>query len=366
MIVAGKTYSDAATLSSTLGRISTRENSMGKVRAWAAAGSRSGLEPYQYEPEALGADDVEIAVEHCGLCYSDLAVIGSEWSPTTYPVVPGHEVVGRIIAVGSNVKALRVDDRVGVGWYAGSCDHCRTCLRGDHNLCANRLPTIVGRHGGFAERLRVHSTWAIPLPPGLEPRDSAPLMCAGVTVFNPLLLHGVRPIDRVGIAGIGGLGHLAVKFARAWGCHVTAITSNPSKREDAAAFGAHRTIISTDPDDMKSAAGSIDFLLATRRNAPDWSTLIELLAPKGRMHQVGVSVEPMAVTVRPHLIAWQRSLSGSSTGSPATLLAMLDFAARHRVLPQVEHFAMSRVNDAIGHMRSGKARYRIVLDADFA
>jgi len=336
------------------------------IRAWAAQRTGGPLEPYEYDPGLLGAEEVEISVEHCGVCYSDLAFIGSEWSPTTYPIVPGHEVVGRITALGDNAKGLSIGQRVGVGWYAGSCTHCHPCIRGEQNLCAQRQPTIVGRHGGFADRLRAHWMWSIPLPEQLDPAVSGPLMCGGLTVFNPFLLNGVRPTDRVGVIGIGGLGHLALQFARAWGCEVTAFTSSAAKHDEAKALGAHRVVSSTDAGAMKKSAGSIDFLISTVRAPLDWGAVLETLAPKGRLHIVGVTTEPVPIIVRPHLIAWQRSISGSSTGSPGVLATMLGFVARHRIAPHVEHFPMSRVNDAIAHLRSGNARYRVVLDADFS
>ncbi len=339
---------------------------MSDIRAWAARAAGDLLEPYAYDPGPLGPEEVEIAVEHCGICYSDIALIDSEWSPTAYPLVPGHEVVGRVIEVGSNAKGPNIGQRVGVGWYAGSCTHCSPCIRGEQNLCARRQPTIVGRHGGFADRLRVHWMWSIPIPEALDPGVSGPLMCGGLTVFNPLLLHGVKATDRVGGAGIGGLGHLALKFARAWGCEVTALTSSPSKREQAELFGAHQVVLTTDSEAMKSIAGSLDFLIVAVRSPPDWSTLIELLAPKGRLHQVGVVTQPMTINLRPQLMLWQRNISGSSTASPTALVTLLAFAARHQIAPTVERFPMSRVNDAVAHLRCGKARYRIVLDADFS
>jgi len=335
------------------------------TRAYAAHSATEPLKPFDFELQPLADDEVEIRVEHCGICHSDLALVDSEWFPTTYPVVPGHEVVGVITALGAHAKGRQIGQRVGIGWHTASCTHCNFCLGGEQNLCAKRQPTIIGRHGGFAERLRAHWSWAVPIPAGLDPAAVGPLMCGGGTVFLPFVINEIKPTDRVGVVGIGGLGHLAVKFARAWGCEVTAFTSSPSKREEALALGAHKTVSSVDLKELKAAAGSLDFLLITVGASLEWDALINTLAPKGRMHLVGVVTDKMNLRSG-SLLSWQRSLSASPTPSPTLLARMLDFAARHQILPQVERFPMSRVNEAIDHLRAGKARYRVVLDADFS
>lgn len=337
---------------------------MTDIRAWAAHGPKQALEPFTYNPGALGPEDVEIAVEHCGICHSDVSIINNDWGLSKYPVVPGHEVIGRVVAVGSQVKGVRVGQRVGVGWNSGCCMHCEKCIGGRHNMCATLLPTIVGHYGGFAERLRTHWIWAIPLPDSLDPTATGPLLCGGTTVFGPLLELGIKPVDRVGVVGIGGLGHLAIKFANAWGCEVTAFTSHASKTEAAKGFGAHRVIPSSDGAALKDAANSLDLLLVTVNVPLDWQALLQTLRPYGRLHLLGLVLEPLPIAAM-DLIFQQKSVSGSPTSSPSTIATMLDFAARHRIAPQVEHFPMSRVNDALEHLHAGKARYRIVLDADF-
>ncbi|MBT9459415.1 MAG: NAD(P)-dependent alcohol dehydrogenase [Burkholderiaceae bacterium] len=337
---------------------------MRAVRAFAALEAGGPLQTFSYDPGPLGEDEVEIRVEHCGICHSDLAMIDSEWFPASYPIVPGHEVVGVITALGSHAKGRQIGQRVGIGWHTSSCTHCQSCLGGEQNLCAKRQPTIMGRHGGFAESLRAHWSWAVPIPDGLDPASAGPLMCGGGTVFLPFVIHSVKPTDRVGVVGIGGLGHLAVKFARAWGCEVTAFTSSPSKREEALALGAHKTLSSVDLKELKAAAGSLDFLLITVGASLEWDALINTLAPKGRMHLVGVVTDKMSLRSG-SLLSWQRGLSASPTPSPTVLAKMLEFSARHGIAPQVERFPMSRVNEAVEHLRSGKARYRVVLDADF-
>lgn len=338
---------------------------MTTFRGWAAPGKSADLQRLDYDPGTMGAEEVEIAVEYCGICHSDLAMVDSEWFPVSYPVVPGHEVVGTIVAVGPQVKGRSVGQRVGLGWHSNSCQHCRFCQGGEQNLCATRQPTIIGRHGGFADKVRSHWSWALPIPEGLDPAAAGPLMCGGGTAFLPFVINDIKPTDRVGVVGIGGLGHLAVKFAKAWGCDVTAFTSSPSKREEALALGAHRTVSSVDVKELKAFAGQLDFLLVTVGASLEWDALLGTLAPKGRMHMVGVVTEAMKLRTG-SLLSWQRSISASPTPSPVTLMKMMDFCVRHGIAPQVEHFPMSRVNDAVAHLRSGNARYRVVLDADFA
>ncbi|MEP6606123.1 MAG: alcohol dehydrogenase catalytic domain-containing protein, partial [Nitrosospira sp.] len=195
---------------------------MNKINGWASRGAKQKLEPFSYDAGQLGPEEVEIAVEYCGLCHSDLSILNNDWGLSQYPVIPGHEAVGRIVAAGDYVKGLQIGQRVGVGWSVESCMHCHECMTGSHNLCPDVAATIIGHHGGFADRLRAHWAWAIPLPDALDISSAGPLLCGGITVFGPLLTFGVKPTDRVGIVGIGGLGHLAVKFANAWGCEVTA------------------------------------------------------------------------------------------------------------------------------------------------
>jgi uncharacterized zinc-type alcohol dehydrogenase-like protein len=190
-------------------------------------------------------------------------------------------------------------------------------------------------------------------------------MCGGLTVFSPLLLNGVRPVDRVGVVGVGGIGHLAIQLARAWGCDVTALTSQSDKCAEAMELGAHQAVVHTNVERLRALRHHFDLLLVTARFAVNWDALIDCVAPDGRLHVVGVSSEPLPIQIRPQLIMQRRAISGSSTGSPALLRILLDFAARHQILPRTEHFPMSEVNRAVQRLRSGQARYRVVLDADF-
>jgi uncharacterized zinc-type alcohol dehydrogenase-like protein len=292
-------------------------------------------------------------------------MLGNEWGMTIYPFVPGHEVSGRVGAVGASVKNVKVGDRVGLGWYSGCCMICPQCMSGDHNLCAKAEATMIGRHGGYANYVRCKSQWAIPIPAALDPAKVGPMFCGGITVFNPIIQNDVKPTDRVGVIGIGGLGHLALQFLNKWGCDVTAFTSSDSKRDEALKLGAHRAVNSRNADELKSIAGQFDFILSTVNVPLDWDTYIAALAPRGRLHFVGAVPEPINAAVFP-MLAGQKAISGSPLGSPATIARMLEFSARHEIEPVTEMFPMSKVNDAMEHLRAGKARYRIVLKNDLA
>lgn len=334
---------------------------MATTQVWAAAEAGGALQAMAVDHGPLADDMIEIAVEHCGLCHSDLSMLDNEWRRTSYPFVPGHEIVGRVVACGRDTHGITEGQRVGVGWIAHSCLVCPSCSGGDHHLCGSMQETIVGRYGGFAERVRAQWRWVTPLPDALDAADMGPMFCGGITVFSPLLEYGVRPTDRVGVVGIGGLGHLAIQFLRAWGCEVTAFTSSEAKAEEARRLGAHEVVTSTDDKALKAQTGRFDFVLVTVNATLPWHRYLSALAPKGRLHFVGAVLEPVPVATF-SMIGGQRSLSGSPTGSPATMATMLDFCARHGIAPQTEHFPVARINDAVQHLRDGRARYRVVVD----
>ena len=331
-----------------------------KVQAFAAHEPTGKLEPFTYELGALGAEEVDIKVSHCGICHSDLSMINNEWGMTSYPLVPGHEIIGEVIAAGDAVKNLKVGDKVGLGWLSASCMSCSQCMDGDQHLCSNNEATIVGRHGGFADYVRGHWSWAIPLPDAIDLAKAGPLLCGGITVFNPIILAGVKPTDSVGVIGIGGLGHMALKFLKHWGCEVIAFSSNPAKKDDILKMGASKVINSRSAEELDSIAGKLSFILNTTNVTLDWNAYLSCLKPKGKFHTVGAVLEPMAIPAF-SLIMGEKTVGGSPIGSPELTKTMLDFCVRHDIYPQVEEFAMKKVNEAMAHLEEGKARFRIVL-----
>ncbi len=333
------------------------------IKAYAAKKAGAELQPFEYDNGEIGAEEVDIAVSHCGICHSDLSMLNNDWEITHYPFVPGHEIVGRIEAVGSQVDHLTVGQTVGLGWFAQSCMTCRQCLSGHHNLCPEARGTIVERHGGFADKVRAHKGWVIPLPEGVSSASAGPLFCGGITVFNPIVQNGIRPTDRVGVVGIGGLGHMALGFLRAWGCEVTAFSTSADKEDEARRLGAHHFLNTRDSGALEKRAGYFDMILVTVNVALPWEAYIGALAPRGKLHMVGAA--PSVESAVFPLIIGQRSIGGSPLGSPATIATMLDFAARHQIAPLIETFPMSQVNTAMEKLHAGKPRYRIVLENDF-
>lgn len=330
------------------------------INAYAAKQLGGSLEPFSYEVGELQPNEVEIDVLYCGICHSDLSMLDNEWGMSQYPFVGGHEVIGKISSVGTSIKHLNIGTTVGLGWHSGYCGHCEPCHSGDENLCASAEGTIVARHGGFADKVRADAASVIVVPDGIDLESAGPLLCGGITVFNPLVQFDVKSTDKVAVIGIGGLGHIALKFLSKWGCEVTAFTSSESKREEALGFGAHKTLNSRDATEIETAAYSFDFIISTVNVKLDWNLYINTLKPKGRLHLVGATLEPLDIGAMP-LIMGQRSVSGSPVGSPATIERMFDFANRHQIQPQVEMFPMDDINAAIDRLKSGEARYRIVL-----
>ena len=335
---------------------------MKKINAYAAREAGATLEKFQYELPTLGDEEVDIKVLYCGICHSDLSMIHNDWGMSQYPLVPGHEIVGEVTAFGNAVKGLKIGDKVGMGWNSASCMHCNQCLDGKQHLCSGSEATIVGRHGGFADAVRGHWSWVIPLPKNLNMAKAGPLFCGGITVFNPTVLSGVQPTDKVGVIGVGGLGHMAIKFLRAWGCEVTAFSSNPNKKEEILQMGAHHVVNSTKPDDLQSIAGTLDFILNTTNVTLNWNAYLGTLAPQGKLHTVGAVLEPMDIPAF-SLIMGEKSVGGSPIGSIALTKKMLEFCVRHNIYPTVEEFKMEDVNNALKHLEDGKARFRVVLKA---
>jgi len=323
-----------------------------------AAGAQ--LVPYRYDPGELKGNEVAVRISHCGICHSDIHLIDNDWGISRYPFIPGHEIVGAVSAVGSQVRDLTVGQRVGVGWQADSCGICEWCRQGDEHLCAASQPTCVGRNGGYADSIRVNSRFAIPVPETLESENVAPLLCGGITVYSPLRNHGVRPSSRVAVIGIGGLGHLGLQFAKAFGAEVTAFSTSTDKEAEARELGADHFVNTRDNGSVKKLAGSFDFLLSTVSADQDWQAIVNSLRPKGTLCIVGVPPSPVSIHAFP-LIGGQRSISGSPTGSPRDLHEMLDVAARHGIKAITESFPMANANEALVRVKKNQVRYRAVL-----
>lgn len=336
-----------------------------KIQAYAANEPKGKFSGFAYDPGKLRPEQVEIRVTYAGICHSDLSMRDNEWGNTVFPFVGGHESVGEIVALGENTKGLKIGDKVGLGWNSGSCMHCRQCMSGYHINCPELEETIVAWYGGFANCVRCNWEWAIKLPEGVSEADAGPLFCGGITVFNPFVQLDIKPTDKVGIIGIGGLGHLAVQFADKWGCEVTAFTSSASKADAARRMGANFVVDTHSETELSAVAGKFDMIMTTANAPLNWQAYFKALAPKGNLHVVGAVLEPIPV-MSFNLIAGQKAVSGTATGSPAVVSTMLDFCAKHGIEAVTEHFQMSRINDAFDHLEAGKARYRLVLDNDFA
>jgi uncharacterized zinc-type alcohol dehydrogenase-like protein len=335
---------------------------MSEIHALAADSATAPLRPFSYDPGPLGDEQVEIAVEYCGLCHSDYSLLRNEFQFTRYPFVPGHEAIGTVVALGEHTKGVTLGQKVGLGWNSGSCLHCRSCLRGDQNLCSTLEMTIVGRHGAFATRVRCHWIWATPIPEGIDLTKAGPLLCGGITVFNPLIQFDVNPTSRVGVVGIGGLGHLALQFLNKWGCHVTAFTTSDSKADEAKKLGAHEVLNTRSDDQLKKAANSFDLILSTVMVPMNMDAYLGALAPRGRFHLVGLL--PTLNTPAMPFVLKQLDFSGTPSGAPGTVKTMLDFCVLHGIAAITEEFPMSKANEALEHLEAGKARYRVVLKQD--
>jgi alcohol/geraniol dehydrogenase (NADP+) len=319
------------------------------IHAFAAHQIGGSLDPFEFELGPLKPDEVEIEVNYCGICFSDIHMLRNDWGVSRYPLVPGHEVIGIVVEKGIIVEHLKVGQQVGLGWRARSCLACDQCLAGYHNRCPKGEDVIVGRHGGYAARVRCQGIWAFPLPEGINPKTAGPLFCGGITVFNPLIQNNTRPTDHVAVVGIGGLGHIAIKILNAWGCDVTGISSNADKEKDAREFGASHFLHSREPDSLMTHQNNFDLILVTANVELEWDTYVGTL-------RLSINVSP--------LNAGEKSIGASPIGGPAEILMMLDFCSRHKIEPMIEEYPLSRVNEALKHLESGKARYRIVLQND--
>lgn len=330
-----------------------------RVGAYAAAAPGQELAPVEIEARELRATDVEIKVTHCGICHTDLHLINNDFGLSAYPLVPGHEVVGEVTAVGKAVSHLRKGQRVGVGFLAGADFTCEQCAAGRDNMCEHWEPTCLGREGGFAERIVADARLAFPIPEAIASEHAAPLMCAGVTVFAPLLRYATGN-TRLGVVGIGGLGHLALQYGRALGCHVTAFTSTSEKAAEARELGADVVVDTSDPGALAARAMTCDLLLSTVTADLPWNDVIGVLRRNGQLCLLGFPESQISVSAVP-LVFFQRSIVTSGIGSRLEIQQMLDFTARHRIHPRVEVFPMRDVNTAFARLRKNQIRYRAVL-----
>jgi uncharacterized zinc-type alcohol dehydrogenase-like protein len=315
-----------------------------------------------YKPPKLGEHDVRVSVTHCGVCHTDIQAIDDYYDITSFPFVPGHEIVGYVSAVGGAVSDLKEGDRVGIGWQGRSCMQCDFCLLGEEQLCMDIVASGTWvPFGGFASSVLVDSRFAYLLPETMPSEVAAVLMCAGVAVYHPLRKYLTQPELNIGIISVGGLGHLALQFARAFNYKVTAISSSPEKKKEAFAFGADHFIVSDDEASIRKARFGYDLLFCTTSATINWDLLLNLLKKNGRLILIGF---PDVVFNSTNFVARQLSITGSFLGNRATMQEMLSFAQEHAILPKVELMPMTRVNEALQKVRENKARYRIVLVND--
>ncbi|ELR98178.1 NAD(P)-dependent alcohol dehydrogenase [Gloeocapsa sp. PCC 73106] len=334
---------------------------MTKFTAYAALEAKDKLQLWEYEPAPLQDNEIEIKVTHNGLCHTDIHMRDNDWGVTKFPLVAGHEVVGIATEVGKSVTNWQKGDRAGFGWIRNSCRVCYSCLQGEENICRKGFTgLIVGNYGGFADRLRAPADFAYKIPDSLDSASAAPLLCAGITVYTPLRTYIKYPGMKVGIVGIGGLGHLAVKFARAMGAEVTALSSSPDKETEAKNFGAHHFYQWGTSEAMKGLKGSLDLLITTSSAELDWDLAFSLLANNGVLCFLGIPVSSINVPLIP-LIFGQKSVVGSVVGGRRFMQEMLDFAAINQIKPMVETMPLNQINEAMDKVFANKVRHRIVL-----
>ncbi|MDQ8037857.1 MAG: NAD(P)-dependent alcohol dehydrogenase [Pedobacter sp.] len=341
-----------------------------KSIGYAATSSTAPLAPFSFERRELTAADVQIEILYCGVCHSDLHQVRSEWGATPYPCVPGHEIVGRVVKVGSAVSKFKVGDMAAVGCMVDSCRQCSPCKEGEEQFCEKGMTWTYcspDKHtgaftlGGYSSTIVVDEAFTLKVPAGLDLAAAAPLLCAGITTYSPLKHWKVGPGQRVGVVGLGGLGHMAVKIARAMGAHVVLFTTSESKREDGLRLGAHEVVVSKNKDEMKAQRNSLNFILDTVSAAHDLNAYLSLLKLDGTMTLVGLPPQPAPVSAF-QLTAKRRQLAGSSIGGIAETQEMLDFCAKHGIVSDIELIPMQQINEAYERLVKGDVKYRFVID----
>jgi uncharacterized zinc-type alcohol dehydrogenase-like protein len=341
-----------------------------KILGYAATSPESPLAPFDIERRELRGNDVAIEISHCGVCHSDLHAARNDWGFTTYPIVPGHELVGTVTAVGPEVTMHKIGDRVAVGCLVDSCMECDQCHRGEEQFCRKQATgTYGGRdridgsptHGGYSKAVVVREEFVCKVPDSIELAHAAPLLCAGITVYSPLRAWNVGPGSRVGVAGLGGLGHMAVKLAAAMGAHVTVMSRTQDKRDDALALGAHAYIATSDSDAMKSATNSMDLIIDTVPVEHDLEAYFPLLDIDGSLVIVG-QIGALGQVNSYSLLYGRRRLSASMIGGIAETQEMLDLCGEKNVVPEIEIIRMDEINQAFERMERADVRYRFVID----
>ena len=344
---------------------------MPNANAYAAQSEASGLAPLTIERRELRGDDVAIEIDYCGVCHTDIHFAQNDWGMTMYPVVPGHEIIGRVTAVGENVSGFQPGDTVGVGCMVDSCRHCEPCQHGLEQYCLEG-PVVtyngIDRHdgtvtyGGYSDSVVVNEHFVVRVPEKLDPAAAAPLLCAGITTYSPLRHYGVKPGHKVGVIGMGGLGHMGIKFARALGAEVTVFTRSPGKVSEAEAQGAHHVIISTDEEQMQAAAGQFDFMLDTVPVQHDLNPYIGLLRYDGVHILVGL-LEPVDPPLQAgQLVMGRKVLAGSLIGGMPETQEVLDFCADNGIRCDVEMLDIGNINAAYERVKKGDVKYRFVID----
>ena len=343
---------------------------MMKTNAYAAQNATTPLAPFSFERRKLGKDDVQIEILFCGVCHSDLHTVRSEWSSTTYPCVPGHEIVGRVVKVGKDVNKFEEGDTVGVGCMVDSCLTCANCKENLEQFCEkgtiftyNSPDKHTGgiTYGGYSESIVVSKEFVLKIPENLDLAATAPLLCAGITTYSPLRYHNVSKGQKVGVVGLGGLGHIGVKLAKALGAHVMVFTTSPSKVEDALRLGADEVVNSNNEDEMQKHLNSFHFILDTVSAKHDINAYLLLLRRDGNLTQVGVPPEPLLLSVG-SLIFGRRSLSGSLIGGIKETQEMLDFCGKHNVTADIELIPIQNINEAYDRLVKSDVKYRFVID----
>ena len=342
-----------------------------QVKGYGATSAEVPVAPIVFERREVGPHDIQIDIEYCGVCHSDIHMVRSEWGPSIYPIVPGHEIVGKVVAVGSHVTKFKVGQTAGVGVFVDSCRECPSCQKGQEQYCDENMTATYNDYyrdgktqtfGGYSANYVIDEKYALHV--NFEEEDLArvaPLLCAGITTYSPLRFAGVGKGDKVAVLGLGGLGHMAVKFAASFGAEVTMLSTSPSKEADARSLGAHHFALSTDPKQMEALKGEFDFILNTVAAKHDINAFLGLLKVEGKMLLVGIPPEDNTFGAAT-LISKRRSIVGSMIGGIAETQEMLDYCAEHNILSDIELISMQDINGAYERVIKSDVKYRFVID----